>query len=109
LRDQHRPLNEPSDGLLLSNDTFAGAYLPRQHVLSRAIAEETVLLDLLSEQYYRLDPVGSRVWLALAGGETIEEIVRDLELIYYVNPAVLRHDVESLVRDLVAAQLVDPS
>ena len=79
---------------------------PSNDVLSREIQNETVLLDLKTEQYFGLDDVGSRVWQLIRDGVSLEEIVDRLHAQYDVDAASLRTDVERFVAQLSEAGLV---
>ena len=75
-------------------------------VLVQDVSGEAVLLDLASEQYFGLDPVGARIW-ALIGevsllGDVHERLCRDFD----VDPARLEHDLLALVDELSGAGLV---
>jgi hypothetical protein len=80
-----------------------------EHVMSRQVGEETVILDLGSGTYFGLDPVGARIWQLLSGGSTVDHIVTTLMGEYDVLQEHLQQDVQSLVSDLVARGLVHVS
>jgi hypothetical protein len=80
-----------------------------EHVMSRQVGEETVILDLGSGTYFGLDPVGARIWQLLSGGSTVDHIVTTLMGEYDVVQEHLQQDVQSLVSDLVARGLVHVS
>lgn len=67
---------------------------------------ESVLLNLDSEQYYGLDPVGSRMWELFATSPSIDAAYAILLEEYAVEPDVLRHDMEALLADLLDHGLV---
>ena len=75
-------------------------------VLVRVIGDEAVLLNLRSELYLGLDPVGTRMWTVLHEAPSIEagfEVLRDE---YDVEPDALRDDIEGFVRDLLGQSLI---
>ncbi len=61
---------------------------------------EAVLLDLQSETYFGLDEVGTRMWNALAGAESIQVAFDVLASEYDVEPDQLRQDLEELLNRL---------
>jgi hypothetical protein len=78
-------------------------------VMSRQVADETVLLDLASGHYYGLDPVGTRIWHLLADGKTPQETRDALVSEYEVAPEQLEADIEKLIVDLKAHGLLTAS
>ena len=78
-------------------------------VLVQEIQGESVLLNLNSGRYFGLDDVGTRMWKAFTGSETIEAACRALLSEFDVGPEVLRRDVRDLVEKLVEHGLVEVS
>ena len=70
------------------------------HVLSRRVGDETVLLSLADEHYYGLDGVGTRFWEIVAEGTTFENAVDILLVEYDVERDVLVRDLTAVVQDL---------
>lgn len=66
-----------------------------------------MLLDLRSECYFGLDPVGTRMWAALTEAGTIEAAFAELREMYEVEPKRLREDFESLIEKLVEHGLLE--
>lgn len=66
-----------------------------------------MLLDLRSECYFGLDPVGTRMWAALTQAGTIEAAFAELRGMYEVEPERLRGDLEKLVEKLVEQGLLE--
>lgn len=81
---------------------------PREGVIAKMVGSEMVLLDYDRGIYYGLDPVGARVWQLLAEGTTIDGIVEALAEEYDAARATLQADLETLLRDLEAKELVEP-
>jgi hypothetical protein len=69
-------------------------------VLHQQVGEETVLLNMVTEQYHGLDEVGSRVWQLLREHRTVDPIVAALLQEYEVDDTALRADVERLLGEL---------
>ena len=70
------------------------------HVLSRRVGDETVLLNLDNEQYYGLDGVGARFWEIAEDGTTFKQAVDVLQAEYAVERDVLVTDLNVIVLDL---------
>ena len=68
--------------------------------------KEGILVDLNTKQYYRLNETGSLVWRALEKGNTVEEIVTELQNAYEVSDEHARASVEKLLLNLETNQLV---
>ncbi|HLF31618.1 MAG TPA: PqqD family protein [Xanthomonadales bacterium] len=75
-------------------------------VLSQEVNGETVLLDLTGEQYFGLDPVGTRVWQLTGDNKPLGEILAVLLREYDVDEARLKSDLDELVERLLQAGLV---
>jgi Coenzyme PQQ synthesis protein D (PqqD) len=77
------------------------------HVLLQQVGEESVLLDLKTETYFGLDPVGTRMWEALTTAATVDAAYRELLETYEVEPNRLRLDMEELIENLLRNGLVE--
>lgn len=78
-----------------------------EHVLTRELDGELVILDLQSESYLGLDNVGTRIWQLLAAGQTIETTFEQLLEEYEVTPETLRKDLLELIEDLHQRGLIE--
>ena len=78
-----------------------------EHTLAEQVGDEMVLLNLDSGKYYGLDEVGARMWSLLAGLGAMEPVYLALIEEYEVAPGQLRHDLATLVNDLVDHGLLD--
>lgn len=94
--------NNSSDLLQLN----AGVQVP-ERVLMRRVGEEHVLLNLESETYYGLNPVGSRLIEMAENGATLEEIIDRLFAEFEVGREQLEIDVRHIAADLLAAGLIE--
>jgi hypothetical protein len=63
-----------------------------EDVLAQEVNEETVLLDLKSECYFGLDPVGTRCWQLLNAAPGVRDAYEVLLEEYEVESAQLRDD-----------------
>lgn len=75
-------------------------------VLAQEVGGETVLLDLASEQYFGLDPVGTRIWELLADAPPLEQVHDTLCAEFDAEPERIHTDLLALVRQLRDAGLV---
>jgi len=76
-------------------------------VLLREVAGEAVILNLTTETYFGLDEVGTSMWRALTGCETVQCAYQVLLDEYDVDPEVLRSDLSKLLEELVAHGLLE--
>ncbi len=74
--------------------------------VSCEVAGETVALDLKSNRFFSLDPVGSRIWALIEEKGTFQAILEGILAEYEVEPARARDDLERLLEGLVSAGLV---
>jgi len=88
------------------NVTISQQLKPSPDVLFQEIAGEAVLLDLASEQYFGLDPVGTRIWQLLGEDGRLEHVLSVLCAEYSVEPSRLQADLLVLANELATAGLV---
>lgn len=77
-----------------------------ENVLSQELNSEVVLLNMDSEFYYSLNPVGSRMWQLLTENGDIEVTIGQLLQTYTADEAELYQDVMTLVEELVEEGLL---
>ena len=75
-------------------------------VISRAVGDETVLLDLESGIYFGLDRVGQRIWESIGAGLTLGETAAVIESEYEVDTAKAQSDVIEFARELLGRGLL---
>lgn len=78
------------------------------NVLFQEIDGQTMLLNIQTERYYSLDEVGTRVWQILEEGD-LNVLVSRLRSEFEVDEATLHADLEKLLDELKAAQLISHS
>ncbi len=88
-------------------DTLPIRVTPGADVLVQQVEDESVLLDLKTEEYYSLDDVGTRMWQLMCESGDPEAAVEALLQIYEVDEATLRHDMAQLIAELAAHGLVE--
>lgn len=81
-------------------------YTVSTEVLTQAVGDDLVLLDMKSSNYYYLNPVGVEIWSLLKEGRTADQIAGTLLPRFEVTEAALRADVDAVIRDLLSAGLI---
>lgn len=85
------------------------AYAPRQDVASELIDGEAIIIDLGTGMYFSLDRAGGRIWALLAEQRSLDEILACLLAEYEVGAQAARDDLENLVTQLLAENLIVPA
>lgn len=80
---------------------------PAESVLTRPVGDELVLLNVETEYYFGLDPVGATMWDAICEAGTLNAAVTTLQGAYDVEPATLASDLQELAEQLVEQKLLD--
>lgn len=88
--------------------THQGVVRLSESTLVRDLEGESVLLDLVSEQYFSLDEVGAAVLSTLLNASSMDEAVAALLLEYDVDADELRADIQELISALAEAGLIEP-
>src|SRR5216110_2784007 len=81
--------------------TFKDRAAAPAHVLVRLLDQESVLLNLETEQYFGLDETGTRMWQLLTTSPDIDAAYQELLAEYDVQPELLRENLTELVGHLV--------
>ncbi len=74
--------------------------------LFQDVGGEAVLLDLASERYFGLDPVGTRIWDLLGRHDRLQSVADLLCAEYQGEPGRIRSDLLTLITQLAEAGLV---
>jgi hypothetical protein len=72
-----------------------------ERLAAKEVGGELVLLDLEKGSFFVARGTGPRVWDLVAGGASVEEIIRAVADRYGRAPEGVRADVEAFVSDLV--------
>jgi hypothetical protein len=80
-----------------------------EEVLFQEVSGESVLLDLASESYFGLDPVGTRIWALLNEDKSAGQVLDALLGEYEVDPGTLETDLEELLDKMLTAGLIQAS
>lgn len=86
--------------------TLASRVRVSPEVLLQEIGGEAVLLDTASEQYFGLDPIGTRIWRLLDSGANLRAAHAILLAEYDVPAEQLKHDMIALIGQLANAGLI---
>ena len=78
-------------------------------VLVSQIGGETVLLNLVTERYFGLDDIGTRMWVALTTSDSVQAACELLLDEYNVARDQLWHDLLDLVEQLRSRGLIEVS
>jgi hypothetical protein len=75
-------------------------------VMDRSVGNETVILDLAAGSYFKLDPIGARMWQLMGERKTLGEISKVLLEEYDVSCEQLEQDLLKLAEELVEKGLL---
>jgi hypothetical protein len=78
-----------------------------QHVVHRALAHETVMLNLKSGRYHGLNPTAGAMLIELERGLTVREAAARLVELYERPEAEIERDLSNLCLDLLERGLVE--
>lgn len=81
--------------------TFTDRAAAPKHVLVRFLDQESVLLNLETEQYFGLDETGTRMWQLVTSSPNIGVAYEELLAEYDVPPEQLRENLAELLDKLV--------
>lgn len=74
--------------------------------VSRVVAGEALIVDLVSGHYFGLDPVGTRVWELIPEKGTVGAVLAGILGEFEVGEAQARADLERLLAELLEKGLV---
>lgn len=77
------------------------------HVLVRFLEQESVLLNLETEQYFGLDETGTRMWQLVTTSPSMDAAYQELLAEFDVEPELLRANFVELVSRLVDSGLLE--
>jgi hypothetical protein len=75
-------------------------------VLYQIVGDEILILNMDNQQYFGLDSVAADIWKMLMEHRDISDVCRRLTSMYSVDETTARTDVQNLVSELLAADLV---
>jgi hypothetical protein len=80
---------------------------PSPDVVSSALGETGVLVNLRTNRIFELNATGVRAWTLIGEGHPASEIERRLRQEFDVSPEQLRSELQSLFDELTSEGLVD--
>jgi Coenzyme PQQ synthesis protein D (PqqD) len=86
---------------------FSSRVATAPNVMIRVIGDEAVILNLKSELYLGLNPVGTRMWTVLHEAPSIQAAYDSLLSEYEVAPERLRQDLDELLDQLLRQELIE--
>jgi hypothetical protein len=86
--------------------SFSNRVTVPDDVLISNLQQESVILNLNSERYFGLDDVGTRMLTVLSSSHSIESAYELLLKEYDVDAQSLRHDLTSLIENLLQQGLI---
>jgi len=86
--------------------TLSHRAIQTDEILLQNVEDEVVLLDLKSEQYFGLDPVGTRIWALLPESDSLTTVVDRLCNEYDAPRERIEADLLALIASLRDAGLV---
>jgi len=89
--------------ILISDETLLTR---RQNVFAAQEEDQLVIMDPAGRHYFALAGAGARVWEVLESASTFGELCSELSQEYDVPADVLEHDLQSLLRQLLAKHLI---
>ena len=87
-----------------SRDTIS---VPSDVLVQRLPDDESVFLNLATEEYFGLDPTGTAMWTALTETGTVAGALERLVEEFDADRAVLSRDLAALVEKLVGRGLIE--
>ena len=81
--------------------TFKDRAAAPANVLVRLLDQQSVLLNLETEQYFGLDETGTRMWQLVTTSPNIDAAYQELLAEYDVQPEMLRENLTELLGHLV--------
>ena len=93
---------------ILENMNLNQTFSISDEVICQVLDDESVLLDLASENYLGLDDVGTRIWQLIDDGETMRAVVATLLDEYDSDEDTLIGDLDKFLNDLQAQGLITP-
>src|SRR5271169_803201 len=86
---------------------FSTRIIPASDVMFRMVDDEIIMLNLKTELYLGCDAVGTRMWVALTGSDSIQAAYELLLTEFDVEAGELRRDLEEFVGKLLEQGLIE--
>lgn len=82
------------------------AYIASSACVACDVDQGIAILDLQSNTYFSLDPVGASVWRSIASPASLDDLAQGIADEYDVTPDACRGDIADLLADLLKHGLV---
>ncbi len=82
------------------HDRAQRVVVPDEVLVQRLPDDDSVFLNLATEEYYGLDPTGTSMWVALTETGNVELALDRLDAEFDADREVLRRDLDAFVRQL---------
>ena len=106
MRHGNRGIMSPADPEARASLLSASVVFP-QHVVHRAFATETVILNLQTGMYHGLNPTGARMLDALERSPTVGDAAADLAVEYGIGQQEIEDDLCDLCSQLLERGLLE--
>lgn len=82
------------------------AYIASPACVACDVEQGLAILDLQSNTYFSLDPVGASIWHAMAAPVSLDQLAEGIAAEYAVAPETCRGDIADLLDDMMKHGLV---
>lgn len=77
------------------------------HIVHQNIDGEVIIVNLRDGFYFSLTETAATIWELLMKSQTLDEVVRSMHAQYQHENELIHKDVEALVQELLAEQLIE--
>ncbi len=88
------------------DEIFPGKPSRSNHITTRFIGDEAVLMNLVTVKTYYLNETASRIWSLIDGSKTVDSIIREITEQYDVPRDECNDEVSKLLKSLCEEQLI---
>lgn len=82
-------------------------YKIKDEILWKVVDEEAVIVDMEKDNYSYLNSTGTKVWMLIDKGYTMEQILKDLYKEYNASKKKIKIDVQRIIKRLVKIGLLE--
>jgi hypothetical protein len=90
----------------MNENTTRQQYKPDANVLTQRVDDGTILLNLKTNSFYKLNRTASRFWELLCAGNRVTAIEQQILSEFDIEAADLRNEIDALLEDLSDKSLV---
>jgi hypothetical protein len=88
------------------DEMFSGKPAKSNHITTRFIDDEAVLMNLVTVKTYYLNETASKIWSLIDGARTVDSIIHELMELYDVPEDECSDEVSRLLKSLNEDQLI---